>query len=212
MELCDLIEPLEVGWCTPNGVKINYHSKNPEMQDYLYRRMYESGCYQITFGVESGSQELIDHTINKRLPLETVKPAIESAKKAGMFVHTFWMVGFPGETYEQMEQTIKFAEEVEADSYSVAIVCPLPGTPLFDEVSRNGLFIDDLSPEEIINQILYRNSLIKVDGFSKAEDFEDWVHSRNIYLNGLLLKKDPERYKLKYGSIETDERVLFKQT
>jgi magnesium-protoporphyrin IX monomethyl ester (oxidative) cyclase len=212
LELCDLIEPLKIQWCTPNGVKVNYHSKNPEMQDFLYRRMYESGCYQITFGVESGSQEILDHTINKRLPLETVKPAVESAKKAGMLVHTFFMVGFPGETYEQMEHTIKFAEEIEADSYSVAITAPLPGTPLFEEVSRKGLFVDDLSPEEIIDKILFSKSLIKVDGFDDAIDFENWVNEQNIYLNGLLLKKSPERYKLKYGTLETDERMLRRQT
>ena len=93
--LCDLMEPLNIKWCTPNGVKINYHSKNPTKQDNLYKRMFESGCYQITFGVETGNQDILDNTINKRLPLDTVKPAIESAKKAGMLVHTFWMVGFP---------------------------------------------------------------------------------------------------------------------
>ena len=48
--------------------------------------MFESGCYQITFGVETGTQDILDNTINKRLPLDTVKQAIDSAKRAGMLV------------------------------------------------------------------------------------------------------------------------------
>lgn len=211
LELCDLIAPLDTRWCTPNGIKINYHSKNPEMQDYIYKKMHDSGCYQVTFAIESGNQEVLDRT-KKRLPLETVKPAIESAKKAGLLVHTFWMVGFPDESFEQMEETIKYAEEVEADSYSVSITSPLPGTPLFDEVSRKRLFIDDLSPEEAIEKIIFCKSLIKVDGFDTGKSFEDWVNNQNIYLNKLLLKKDPERYKLKYGTIKTDDRILRRQS
>ena len=132
--------------------------------------------------------------------------------KEKVLFYTFFMVGFPGETYEQMEQTIKFAEEIEADSYSVAITAPLPGTPLFDVVARKGLFIDDLSPDEIIDKILFSKALIKVDGFDDSTDFENWVNEKNIYLNGLLLKKAPERYKLKYGTLETDERMLRRQT
>ena len=181
------------------------------MQDYIYKKMHDSGCYQVTFAIESGNQEVLDRT-KKRLPLETVKPAIESAKKAGLLVHTFWMVGFPGESFEQMEETIKYAEEVEADSYSVSITSPLPGTPLFDEVSRKRLFIDDLSPEEAIEKIIFCKSLIKVDGFDTGKSFEDWVNNQNIYLNKLLLKKDPERYKLKYGTIKTDDRILMRQS
>jgi len=123
-----------------------------------------------------------------------------------MLVHTFFMVGFPGETYEQMQKTIKFAEHIEADSYSVAITTPLPGTPLFEMVKSQDLFVDDFSTD----QIIYRKSLIKVPGFTPAE-FESWVDQQNIYLNGLLKTRDPERAVRIYGT-STDERMLKRQT
>ena len=75
----------------------------------MYNRMANSGCYQITLAVESGSQRVLDKLVDKRLPLETVYPAIERAKKAGMLVHTFYIVGYPGETFEEMEKTYEFA-------------------------------------------------------------------------------------------------------
>jgi len=67
LELCDLIEPLGLRWCTPNGVKVNYHAKTPERQAHLFRRMFESGCYQITFAVESGDQDILDHLVKKKI-------------------------------------------------------------------------------------------------------------------------------------------------
>ena len=84
--------------------------------------MSESGCYQITLACESGVQRVLDSLINKRLKLETVYPAIEKAKKAGMLAHTFWVLGFPGETYEEMQKTINFATNSGADSFSFAIL------------------------------------------------------------------------------------------
>lgn len=207
LELCDLIEPLGVYWCTPNGVKVNYHSQNPEIQAHLFRRMKESGCYQITFAVESGSQRVLDEIVNKRLPLDTVKPTIEAAKEAGMLVHTFFMVGLPGETYEEMQETVRFAESIEADSYSIAITCPLPGTPIYQVAKQKNLFVENFSED----QILYRRALLKVPGFSSPEDFENWVDEQNQYLNTRLKERDPSRFELKYGT-DTDERTLRKQT
>lgn len=207
LELCDLIEPLGLMWCTPNGVKVNYHAKNSNNQRYLFRRMRESGCYQITFAVETGNQRILDDVIDKRLSLDSVKPTVEAAKEAGMFVHTFFMVGFPGETYEEMERTVRFAESIEADSYSLNILCPLPGTTLYEKAKSEGLFIDGFSED----QIMFRKSLLNVQGFSSNTEFEEWVDSQNLHLNGLLKKRDYERFRRKYGAV-TDERLLRKRT
>ena len=128
MELCDLIEPLQIPWCTPNGIKINYHlAKQPEM----FRRMKEAGCYQVTLGCESGVQRVLDDIIGKNLKLEQIKPAINNVKEAGLIVHTFWIVGYPDETKEEMDKTIEFAAQSGADSFSVAILTPLPGTQIY---------------------------------------------------------------------------------
>ena len=187
MELCDLLKPLDIPWCTPNGTKVNYHVAN---QPDMYRRMAEAGCYQITLACESGVQRVLDDIIRKNLKLDQIKPAINNAKEAGLIVHTFWIVGYPGETREEMEQTIEFAAASGADTFSLAILTPLPGTPIYRKVVKENLWWDS---RRGIKDMVYRNSLVRVDGFDRPDEFERWVEEKNFYLNELLEKNDPAR-------------------
>jgi len=147
----------------------------------------------------------LDDVINKRLPIETILPAIENAKKAGMLVHTFWVLGYPGETYEEMQKTLSFALSSGSDSFSIAMLCPLPGTPIYREVMKKNLWWDGKS----FNDILFRASLIKVDGFTKPEEFEKFINEANVKANLALKERDPERFKYKYGD---KNHPLFHQT
>ncbi len=201
--LCSGLEKVGLPWCTPNGTKVNYHIRH---QLDMYKAMANSGCYQITLACESGVQRILDDVINKRLPLDTIKPAIENAKKAGLLVHTFWILGFPGESYEEIQQTIDFAMNSGADSFSFSILAPLVGTPIYRKVWKENLWWDG---RESYNTL--RSSLIKVDGFKGPHEFEKFVHETNIKANLLLKQSNPKKFKWKYGDI-TDEFSLMKQT
>jgi anaerobic magnesium-protoporphyrin IX monomethyl ester cyclase len=224
-DLCNLMIDNNFGlpWCTPNGIKVNY-PPNQGMQLEMFGRMAESGCYQVTLAVESGNQSILDNLVMKNLPLETVRPAVENAKSVGMYVHTYFIVGFPGETYEEMEETVKFAADIKADSYSLSILCPLPGTPIYD-IARgrtpNGTYIKGPHVEAMLKitggknymregigyeDILLTRSNIEVPGFSSAQEFEAWVDKKNIYLNDILRKEEPKRFMAYHGI--TDPRVL----
>jgi anaerobic magnesium-protoporphyrin IX monomethyl ester cyclase len=202
--LCEELEKLGLPWCTPNGTKVNYHFGK---QEEMYKVMYESGCYQITLACESGVQRVLDDIIHKRLPLETIYPSIENAKKAGMLVHTFWIVGYPGETYEEIQKTIDFAMNSGADSYSFAILSPLPGTPVYRKVIKENLWWAGRS----LDDMLFRSSLVKVDGFNGPDEFEKYVNEANTNANLLLKKSDPIRFEYKYGK-NSLENALVKQT
>lgn len=204
VELCAELEKIGLPWCTPNGVKTNYHlATQPE----LFTRMHDSGCYQITLACESGVQRVLDNIINKRLKIDQVKPAIENAKKTGMLVHTFWILGYPGETYEEMQQTIDFALSSGADSFSFSILSPLPGTPIYRKVVKENLWWEGRNMKDL----MFRSSLVKVDGFTGPEDFENFVSQANVKANMMLKKNNPERFKFKYGK-NTDEKTFVKQT
>jgi radical SAM superfamily enzyme YgiQ (UPF0313 family) len=170
--LCKELEKVGIPWCTPNGTKANYHLKE---QQEMYCAMADSGCYQITIACESGSQRVLDELINKRLSLETIYPAIERAKKAGMLVHTYWIVGYPGETYEEIQKTADFALNSGADSFSFSCLQPLPGTPIYRQVMRENLWWKNRS----LNDMLLRSSLVKVDGFNSPEEFEKFTDDLN---------------------------------
>ena len=202
--LCDQLEKVGLPWCTPNGTKVNYHFNK---QEEMYKVMHNSGCYQITLACESGVQRVLDDIIYKRLPLETIYPSIENAKKAGMLVHTFWIVGYPGETYEEINKTINFAMNSGADSFSFAILSPLPGTPIYRKVIKENLWWEGKS----LDDMLFRSSLVKVDGFNGPEEFEKFVNDANKKANLMLKKRDPKRFEYKYGK-NSEENALVKQT
>ena len=101
-----------------------------------------------------------------------------------MLVHTYWIIGYPGETYEEIQQTVDFAMNCGADSFSFSILNPLPGTPIYRQVLKEKLFWDGRSLEDM----LFRSSLLKVNGFSNPVEFENFVNETNVKAN-LLLKK-----------------------
>ena len=62
MELCGELEKVGLHWCTPNGIKVDYHAtKNPEM----FKAMADSGCYQVTLACETGIQRVMDEIVKK---------------------------------------------------------------------------------------------------------------------------------------------------
>lgn len=202
--LCKELEQIGVPWCTPNGTKVNYHLR--EQYD-MYKAMYDSGCYQLTLACESGVQRVLDDIVKKNLPLETIKPAIEKAKRAGLLVHTFWILGYPGETFKEMQETIDFAMSSGADSFTFSVLTPLSGTPIYRKVLKENLWWEGRE-----NQNTFRSSLIKVDGFDSAEEFEKFVNDTNIKANMLLQKNDPVRFEYKYGKRANKEETFVKQT
>jgi anaerobic magnesium-protoporphyrin IX monomethyl ester cyclase len=204
MALCTELERIGLPWCTPNGTKVNYHLRH---QQEMYQAMAGSGCYQITLACESGVQRVLDDVLHKNLLREQIRPAIENAKNAGMFVHTFWILGTPGETYEDIAATVDFALDSGADSYSFSILSPLPGTPIYRRVVRDNLWW----PGRGIDDLLFRSSLIQVDGFTSPDEFERFVYETNVRANRQLQERDPVRFQQKYGAV-TDERALIKQT
>lgn len=109
----------------------------------LLQKMKKAGCLAVWFGVEAGSQRVID-AMGKGLPLEKTKTAFKWAKESGLMAIASVILGFPEETPETAWETIKFVEEIKPDDVGYYIATPYPGTPMFDYVKKMGwLKIDD---------------------------------------------------------------------
>jgi len=87
--------------------------------------------------VESGVQKNLN-TLRKGITLAQVREAVGWAKKAGLKVQTSFMIGIPGETYEEALQTIRFARELDPDVASFHAIVPFPGTELYDCAEKYG--------------------------------------------------------------------------
>lgn len=104
----------------------------------LMQLMKKAGCHQIMYGVESGSQKILD-TIRKQTTVEKIREAVKIAKKAGIDIRAAFMFGNPGETEETMQQTIDFAIELNPDIAMFNIATPNPGTQMYAWAEKEGL-------------------------------------------------------------------------
>lgn len=94
--------------------------------------MKETGCSRIKVGVESGSNRILKQT-NKGLSINLIKKRINLIKEIGLPLTIYLMIGFPGETDEDVKKTIELAEWINADYNSLSVVTPYFGTALYEE-------------------------------------------------------------------------------
>jgi anaerobic magnesium-protoporphyrin IX monomethyl ester cyclase len=112
------------------------------VDEEVLSKMAQSGCDEISFGVESGSQEILD-SVHKRVTIGQAEKAISMAKNAKMFVIISTILGYPGETKESLKQTVKFMQRLEVDDAWLCIATPYPGTELRSLVERQGWEMED---------------------------------------------------------------------
>jgi radical SAM superfamily enzyme YgiQ (UPF0313 family) len=102
------------------------------------RLMKAAGCWQISYGVESGSQRLLDH-ICKGVTREKIIETFSATQKTGISIRGFFMLGLPHETEAETLKTIRFARQLDPLWAQFTITIPYPGTPMFDELNRMGM-------------------------------------------------------------------------
>ena len=108
----------------------------------LFPAMAKAHCRTLMFGIESGSQKILDR-LKKEQTLEQTAIAVHAAKKAGIeIVHGFFVVGNPDETEEDMLETFRFAERLPLDTFAFNRLCVYRGTPLWKEYIERGLVND----------------------------------------------------------------------
>ncbi len=107
------------------------HAVNEEMLTI----MKDAGCMQIDFGIESGSQRVLNEIINKKATIEQARQGVATCKKVGMRTMGTCMLGLPTETKDEMLSTVAFVKELQLDYVYYAIAVPLPNTALFEMVN-----------------------------------------------------------------------------
>jgi len=103
----------------------------------LLENMHQAGCWQISYGVESGVQRLLD-LINKGEKLKDMERVFALTKKVGITIRGFFMLGLPTETRQESLQTIEFAKKLDPLWAQFTLTTPYPGTPMFEMLKESG--------------------------------------------------------------------------
>lgn len=104
----------------------------------MLNMMHKAGCRLLTFGVESGNQQILD-SVGKNITLAQVADAVKMAHKAGIDVTASYIIGLPGETHQTVIDTIEFAKKLDTLYAQFNIIVPYPGTRIYDYAEKNGL-------------------------------------------------------------------------
>jgi len=135
---------LTLTWDTPNGVRIDTLTKD------ILLDCRRSGCTYLIFGVESGNKRVLNDIIGKRLDLDIVLKIASQCKDIGLDTMAFFVIGFPGETKEEMQDTVRFALDLQRRCDvmpSLFIATPLPGTKLEQVLLEKGILREPLPPD-----------------------------------------------------------------
>jgi radical SAM superfamily enzyme YgiQ (UPF0313 family) len=104
------------------------------MNEEVLETLAEMGCWRIWIGSESGSQRVLD-AMERGVTVEQVRWATAAAKRHGIEVGMFLMWGYEGETFEDIEATVKHVKNVEPDVFFTTVAYPIKNTLYFDEVA-----------------------------------------------------------------------------
>ncbi len=156
--------------------------------------MKESGCWLIEFGIESGSQKILDF-LQKRITKDQVREAIRMTRAAGIKTKGNFIFGNPLETSESLEETIDFAIEIGIDYFQHTFMSPLPGSQLYDIAAEYGEFDPDWKKMNTfaINFIPTGMTREELIGFSKKAWRRFYLRPR-VILNELRKIKDWESF------------------
>lgn len=105
--------------------------------------MKRAGCWQIEYGIESGSEKVLA-LMKKRARLDQVRRALRWTKEAGIETRGNFIFGFLGETRETLEETIRFALELDLDLFQQSFLTPYPGSEIYRYAEEYGKFDKDL--------------------------------------------------------------------
>lgn len=105
----------------------------------------DAGVYLVAFGMESGSQRVLD-IMNKKITLEQSVRACRLTRKYGLACHSSWVIGYPGETRENVEETVRFILKNKPTTANLGVLRPYPNTPVYHMAKDAGDLMGDWDP------------------------------------------------------------------
>jgi radical SAM superfamily enzyme YgiQ (UPF0313 family) len=152
------------------------------MKAEAVRALWSSGCEEVWMGVESGSQRILD-AMDKGTRMEDIPAARENLRRYGIRACFFLQFGYPGEIWEDIQQTVRLVRETRPDDIGVSVAYPLPGTRFYERVraelgaKANWVDSDDLS---MIFKGTYTSEFYRALRDALHAEVETWRRDRTL--------------------------------
>ena len=159
------------------NISFRIKSRCDFIDEELVRKAKEAGAYLISLGMESGSQEILDR-MNKGTKIEDNVRACKIVMDEGLKLNTGWIIGFPGETMETIEETLKLIVKIKPTTANINLLVPYPGTEVYEEAKIERRLVGDWS---VKNGLVPWVKLPWVSSYSELLKIVQWVRNKVYY-------------------------------
>jgi radical SAM superfamily enzyme YgiQ (UPF0313 family) len=165
------------------GAPFSLHARVETVNEGLLQMLAAAGCHQITYGVESGSERVRRTIMRRQVTNQRFRDVFRWTRDAGILLTANFMLGLPGETRDDLEQTLELAEELNVADFGYFVFYPYPGTHLFDECVLRGY----LPADYLERPANHRESILQLPDLSRddiAEYYDRFTALRQkLYVN-----------------------------
>jgi len=155
------LAPLGLTWSCNSRANLDYET---------IRELQSGGLRLLLVGYESGNDQILKN-VRKGVTKDQMRRFTEACARAGVLVHGTFVLGLPVETPETIEETIRFAQELDVFSIQVSLAAPYPGTELYEEARRNGWFAHK-GDADIVRETGFQDATLEYPGLSKKAIFQ----------------------------------------
>lgn len=159
------------------AVPFSLHARVETVNERMLHQLAAAGCHLINYGVESGSPRVRREIMKRSTSNQRLIDVFRWTREAGIMTTANYMLGLPGETREEMQQTIDLHHAIEPDEFGYFVFYPYPGTPLFHHCRQHGYL-----PENYLDlPANHRESILDLPDISKqdiTEMYDRWTAVR----------------------------------
>lgn len=181
--LCDALDEL------PKNLIWGFETRIGAVNKEDLQRVYKSGCCAIHFGIETASPRMIE-LVGKKIPFEKVIPTFELCNEIGIIPVSTFIIGMPGETVDDLKNTIEFIKKLPSNEVSVMLYTYLYSSKFGREIYNSGKYKLPEKIKEYVKADLYYNRL---PNFSEVPS-RDLKVVQGYYFWQLLMKNDYKEY------------------
>jgi len=180
LKICEEIKKRKIGLPWDCQTRVDNVSKE------VLAKMRRAGCEVVYFGVESGSQKILD-AVGKKTTIQQNERAIRWAKDAGLFVIASLIIGYPSETADTLEQTLDLIRRLKPDDAYLCVATPYPGTELYRLVKEKGWRLSrDWSQYDTTKPVFENPSITKEKILEMRKKFVDDFYSPSYILRQII--------------------------